>query len=189
MLPRLASLVLLAVAGSAAAQDAPAIPGTWKLNHQLSQDISAKIKEAAGSEQMAGGPSWATETWFPWGTSFKEGERVSVREFLLATVPAFESVEIQQSGDELRTIHGGSGSRIFHLSRASAGTSAISGEKVQRTARFEGGKLFLESKGKEGKLSETFNLEGPGRLAYVLRLEQKRLKDPLEARLVYDRTE
>ena len=37
-------------------------------------------------------------------------------------------------------------------------------------------------------VAAAFTLDG-GRLVYVLRLEQKRLKDPLEARLVYDRTE
>jgi hypothetical protein len=189
MLPRLAALALLASASVASAQDVSGFAGTWKLNAQLSQDIAAKIKEVAGSAQMSGGPGWATETWFPWETSFKEGERIGVREFLLATVPAFQNLEIQNSGDEVKTIHGQGGSRIFYLTRASAGTSAMSGETVKRQARLQGGQLLLESKGKEGKLNESLTLEGGSRLAYVVHLEQKRLNDPLDVRLVYDRTE
>jgi hypothetical protein len=189
MLARLAGILLLTSAGIAVAQDAPRFAGTWRLNRELSQDLADHIKAVAGSEQMAGGPkTWATETWLPWKAGFSEGDRLSVREFLLAAVPAFEAVEIELGSDEVKTVHGEAGLRIFNLKRTSAGTSAMSGETVKRQARLEGGQLLLESKGKEGDFREAFTLDG-GRLVYVLRLEQKRLKDPLEARLVYDRTE
>ena len=185
----LSGLLLLACAGAAAAQDAPGLAGTWRLNHQLSQDLADHVKAVAGSAQMSGGPqTWATETWLPWKANFSEGERLTVRDFLLAAVPAFETVEIEQGADEVRTIHGEAGARIFNLKRTSAGTSAISGETVKRQAKLEGGQLLLESKGKEGEFRESFSIE-MGRLVYVLHLEQKRLEKPLDARLVYDRTE
>jgi hypothetical protein len=191
MRARLAGLVLLSTAGAAFAQDAPGFAGTWSINRELSQDLTAQIKAVAGSDQMAGGPStWATETWLPWKAGFGEGERLSVREFLLAAVPAFDSIEIQPGAGEIKTIHGEAGSRIFYLTRTSAGTSALSGEKVTRQARLEGPRLVLESKGKEGRFDETFTLEPGGkRLVYLIRLEQKRLKKELEARLVYDRAQ
>jgi hypothetical protein len=191
MRARLVGLVLLATAGAAFAQDAPGFAGTWTINRELSQDLAAQINAVAGSAQMAGGPStWATETWLPWKAGFSEGERLSVREFLLAAVPAFDSLEIQQGAVEVKTIHGEAGSRIFYLTRASAGTSAISGEKVTRQARLQGPQLVLESKGKEGRFDETFTLEpGGNRLVYVIRLDQKRLEKKLEARLVYDRAQ
>ncbi|HET9317962.1 MAG TPA: hypothetical protein VFQ51_20375 [Vicinamibacteria bacterium] len=189
MRTRLAVLVFATAAGAAGAEDAPGLAGTWRLNRELSQDLAGHIKAVAGSAQMSGGPqTWATETWLPWKANFGENERLTVRDFLLAAVPAFESLEIEQGADEVRTVHGEAGSRRFYLTRSSAGTSAISGETVKRQARLQGGQLLLESKGKEGEFRETFSLDG-GRLVYVLHLEQKRLEKPLDARLVYDRTE
>ena len=183
MRARLAGLVLFTAAATAGAQEAPGLAGTWRLNRELSQDLAGHIKAVAGGPQ-----TWATETWLPWKANFSEGERLTVRDFALAAVPAFETVEIERGADEVRTIHGEAGSRLFYLKRTSAGTSAISGETVKRQARLEGSQLQLESKGKEGEFLETFTLEG-GRLVYVLHLEQKRLEKPLDARLVYDRTE
>lgn len=178
----------LAVPPGARSEDAPKLAGRWTLNRELSGDIVARIAEAAGSQYMSGGPSWAAETWIPWGTSFSEGERVAVREFLLATVPALQQVELEVSAQEIKTIHGESGVRIFNLTRKSAGTSAITGERVARQALWKGGQLSLESKGKEGSFTELLSLV-PGRdqLTYALRLENKLLEKPLELALVYDR--
>jgi hypothetical protein len=183
----LAATLLLFAAGSAQADDAPSFAGTWTLNHELSQDLAAKVKDAAGPGQMSGGPKWAEETWLPWGADFSEPERLGVRELLLKAVPAFDDLEIEQSGDEVKTLHGTGGSRIFHLNRASSGTSALAGKTVRRDARIQEGQLVLESKGKNSRLREVFILESPKRLVYMLTLEQERLKMPLQARLVYDR--
>jgi len=176
------------MAAVAAADDA-GFSGAWRINHELSQDLAAKIAAAAGSKSMSGGPGWArgTETWVPWGGGFSEPERVGVREYLLATIPAFDAVEIQQGADEVTTLHGEAGSRRFYLKRTSAGTSDMTGETVTRAATLEGQRLVLESRGKESKLVEVLTLETPTRLVYQIRLEQKTLKTPLEARLVYDR--
>ena len=188
MLARVTSFVLLAAA-TAVAADAPGLSGTWTLNREASQNLSEKIKASAGSEYMSGGPrTWATETWLPWKANFGENDRLTVRDFLLAAVPAFGTIEIEQGAEEVKTVHGEGGSRIFNLTRKSAGTGAIAGDKVERKARLEGGQLTLESKGKDGVFQETLALEPAGaRLVYTIRLEQKRLKAPLEARLVYDR--
>lgn len=185
---RLAAVALLFVAGTSAAQEAPVLSGAWKLNHELSEDIAAKINAVAGSQYMSGGPNWAAETWFPWGTSFSEGQRVGVREFLLATLPALQALEIEQTPQEVKTIHGEDGVRIFNLTRASAGTSGMSGEKVTRQAQWQGPQLVLDSKGKESRLAEVLTLVPERKqLTYAIRLEQKLLKAPLEASLVYDR--
>ena len=182
----LAATLLLFAAGAAAADDTPSFAGTWTLNHELSQDLAAKVKDAAGPGQMSGGPKWAEETWLPWGADFSEPERLGVRELLLKAVPAFDALEIEQSGEEVKTLHGAGGSRIFHLNRASSGT-ALAGTTVKRDARIQEGQLVLESKGKSSHLREVFILESPKRLVYMLTLEQERLKTPLQARLVYDR--
>ena len=190
MLARLTTVVLLLACGASAAEDAPDLSGAWKLNRELSDDVAAKINDAAGSQYMSGGPNWAAETWFPWGTKFSEGQRVGVREFLLATVPALQAVEIEQTAQEVKTIHGEAGVRIFNLTRASAGTSALSGERVTRQARWQGQQLALESKGKESRLAEVLTLvPARSQLTYAIRLEHKLLKMPLEVSLVYDRAE
>ena len=190
MLARLAAVFVVIATAASAAEEAPKLSGVWKLNRELSDDLAAKIDAAAGSQYMSGGPSWAAETWFPWGTSFSEGQRVGVREFLLATVPTLQAVEIEQNTREVKTIHGDTGVRIFNLTRASAGTSAMTGDKVTRQARFQGEQLVLETKGKDSTLTELLTLvPARNQLTYALRLEQKLLKMPLEASLVYDRSE
>jgi hypothetical protein len=181
------SLLLIAAAPTRA-EEPPDINGVWTLNKSLSQDIAEKIKTAAGSASMSGGVSWATETWIPWTGGFSEGQRVEMREFLLATVPALQSVEIEQTPNEIKTVHGETGVRNFNLKRASAGSSGVSGETVSRQARWQGGQLILESKGKESRLVELLTpVPTRNQLTYALRLEHKLLKAPLEVSLVYDR--
>jgi hypothetical protein len=170
------------------AADPPDLNGVWNLNASLSQDIAEKIKLAAGSASMSGSVSWATETWIPWTGGFSEGQRVEMREFLLATVPALQAVEIEQGPQEVKTVHGESGVRVFNLKRASAGSSAMTGETVSRQARWQGEQLVLESKGKESRLLELLTLVPTrNQLNYAIRLEHKLLKQPLEVSLVYDR--
>jgi hypothetical protein len=185
---RLAVLTLVIAAGVHAAE-APDYSGTWKLNAALSQDVVAKIKEAAGSATMAGNPNFAaSDTWIPWSGGGSEGARVDLREFLLGSVPALESLQIQQTAEEVKTTHGEAGVRIFNLKRASAGSSGFDGGTVSRQARWEDGKLVLESKGKDSRLLEALTLvPSRGQLTYALRFEHKLLKAPLEVSLVYDR--
>lgn len=180
--------VLLSVPSATRAEDPPPLAGKWTLNRELSQDIEARITEAAGSQYMSGGPNWAAETWIPWGTSFSEGQRIEVRAFLLATVPALARLELEISPREIKTIHGEAGVRIFNLTRKSAGTSAMTGETVARQARWQGQQLVLESKGKDGSFRELFSpVPARNQLTYALRLETKQLEKPLEVGLVYDR--
>ena len=188
MLARAAALLVL-LSVPAAAEDASSLAGSWKLNRKASDDIAEKIKAAAGKAYMSGGPSWATETWFRWGADFSEPQRISLREFLLASVPVFDAVRIEMNGSEVHTEHGEAGaSRLFNLSRESAGTSALDGQKVKRQARLKGQALELESKGKDGKLLETIS-PGPGKdqISYTIRFEQKLMKEDLALNLVYDR--
>jgi hypothetical protein len=178
----------LLACGVPVAADPPDLNGAWNLNASLSQDIAEKIKLAAGSASMSGSVSWATETWIPWTGGFSEGQRVEMREFLLATVPALQAVEIEQSPQEVKTVHGESGVRVFNLKRSSAGSSAMTGETVTRQARWQGEQLVLESKGKESRLLELLTLVPTrNQLNYAIRLEHKLLKQPLEVSLVYDR--
>jgi hypothetical protein len=184
------SAILLAALSVRAQEPSSALNGHWSLNRQLSQDMAAKIKEAAGSQYMTGsGPGWAPpETWLPIGVKFNEHERLEVRKFLLATIPVFDNLQFELTPTEIKTIHGDAGVRIFNLSRATAGTSALSGEKVMRQARWEGQKLILESKGKESRMVETITVSTEEkRISYALHFEAKILEKNLDLNLVYDR--
>lgn len=178
---------LIATPAASPGADAPNFSGVWTLNRQQSDDAAARIKEAAGSQYVAGAPSWGSETLFSW-SSFKEGARVDLRQFLLDGVPALASLEIEQTAVELRTIHGEDGVRIFNLTRATAGTSAATGEKVTRQAYWKGPQAVLESKTGKSRLDEVLTLV-PGRdqLIHAIRFQTELFKSPLELRLVYDR--
>ena len=184
----LAVAVVGLLSGGPAFADPPDLRGRWTLNEGLSGDIAEKIKAAAGSASVSGGVSWATETWFPWSGGFSEPERVQLREFLLATLPVFQAVEIEQTAEEVKTIHGESGVRVFYLTRKSSGTSAADGQTVTRQARWQGSDLVLESKGKESHLLEVLTFV-PTRnlLTYSVKFEHKLFKSPLELNLAYDR--
>jgi hypothetical protein len=80
-----------------AAESSPNLSGAWKLNHQLSDDAAAKVKEAAGSEYIQGGPSWRRRRGFPWGRKFDEDERVLLRDVLLGAVRGLERIEVEQT--------------------------------------------------------------------------------------------
>ncbi len=165
----------------------PDFNGQWRLNREASDDVAAKVKEAAGSQYVSGAKGFGSFTIFPW-TSFSEGQRVLLRDVLLAGVGAFDRLEIEQAGDEVKTIHGEDGLRIFNLKRASAGTSVMTGEKVKREARWQGEQLVLESS--SGKLSTVEVLTRyPERdqVIEVFRIEMDLLERPLELKLVYDR--
>ena len=186
----LVGAALLFVAVAAQAQDPTVLKGRWSLNRELSQDIEAKIKDAAGSQYMTGsGPGWAPpETWLPLGVKFNENERLEVRKFLLAAVPSLGDLEFEVSPLEIKTTHGEAAVRIFNLTRASAGSSGLSGEKVMRQARWQGKQLVLESKGKDSHLTETITLATEEkRITYALHFEAKLLEKPLDLNLVYDR--
>ena len=184
----LATALLLSAAATRG-EDPPALAGQWVMNRELSGDIEARIKEAAGSQYMAGGGSWAADSWIPWGgTKFGETERVEVRQFLLASVPGLQRLEIEVSPTEVKTIHGEEGVRIFNLTRTSAGTSVITGEKVARHARWQGQQLVLESKGKDSLLTEMITaVPTRKQITYALRFEAKLLEKPLELSMAYDR--
>ena len=180
--------LLLLCADTTRAAGPPDFSGTWKLNHGLSDDAAAKVKEAAGSAYVQGGPSWAAETVLPWGRKFDEDERVSLRDLLLAALRGLERMEVEQTPSEIKMIHGQDALRVFYLTRTGAGTNILTGEKVKRSARWKGDQLLLESAGEKSTAREVLSLV-PARNQVIdaLHLKMDLLKHPIDLRLVYDR--
>jgi 3-deoxy-D-manno-octulosonate 8-phosphate phosphatase KdsC-like HAD superfamily phosphatase len=99
-----------------------------------------------------------------------------------------ERIEVDQTPSEIKTIHGQDGVRVFHLTRAAAGTNLVTGEKVKRSAHWKGDQLVLESTGGKGKAREVLSLvPARNQLIHALHLEMDLLKRPIDLRLVYDR--
>jgi hypothetical protein len=179
--------VLLCATASRAAQHD--FSGMWKLNHELSEDAAPKIQDAAGSRDVQGRPTWAAETILPWGRGFNEDERVQLRDVLLGAVRALETLEVDQTASEFKTIHGDAGVRIFYLHRTGTGAGLLTGETVKRHAQWKDDALVLESKSGETKVDETFTLEKPDQLVHTLHVEMDLLEHPFDLRLVYDRAD
>jgi hypothetical protein len=180
--------LVLAAAQTSGAAEPPRLAGTWKLNRDLSENVEEKIKYAAGSEYMQGRPGIGAETILPWGRKFSEGKRVLLREALLEAVQILETVEIEQTPTEIKTIHGDAGVRIFRFARKSSGTSMLSEETVTRHAEWRDNRLLLASEGDKTKSHEALALDADGRqLTYGLKIEMDLLKHPIELGLVYDR--
>lgn len=169
------------------AQTAPDFSGSWKINRSLSDDAKAKVAEVAGPETIAGGDRTLGWNAFLPRDYGKGVDRVNVREFLMKAISGLEEFEIEQSADEVKTIHGDEGVRIFNLKRASSGTGA-GGVTVTRRTRWQGEQLVLESESGEAKLTEVLTLvPSRNQLIHALRYEAKLFKKPLELRLVYDK--
>jgi hypothetical protein len=185
----IAAVLFLFLPWSARGSEPPDLSGAWKLNHELSEDAEPRVKEAAGSQYMQGGRStWSGETVLPWGRKFSENERVQLREVLLGVVQELETLELEQTPAELKTIHGEAGVRIFYFGRQGSGASLVTDATVKRRAHWKGEQLFLESESGKMKVQETFALTpARDRLVHTLHVEMDLLKHDFDLRLVYDR--
>jgi hypothetical protein len=181
----LALLLLGPVRG--AAQEAPSFAGRWVLNHALSDEAAAKVKEAAGPDVMTGAHTVGGITFLPHSSQKSEVDRVNLRQFLLDTAASLEQVQIEQTSDEVKTIHGEDSVRIFNLKRESTGANEL-GVKLTRRAYWKGEQLVLESTSGKTKLLEVLTLV-PGRdqLVHAMHYEAELFKKPLDIRSVYDR--
>ena len=185
---RFALIALVLAPAIAAGQSAPPdVSGTWVLDRASSDDIEAKVKDAAGSQYVQGAKSWGSETLLPWGSD-TEDERVLLRDLLLRGLGVLERMEIEQTASELRTIHGEDGLRVFYLQRAGTGTSVFTGQKLTRQVKWKGNQVFLDAKSGKTKVKEVLTLESKDRLVHELRAEMGLLERPLVLRLVYLRS-
>ena len=184
--PMAATLSLL-IPAAVHSQGTPDFSGSWKINRPLSDDAKAKVAEVAGPDTVAGGGrtlGWNAFLPRDYGSGV---DRVNVRELLMKAISGLEEFEIEQTADEVKTIHGDEGVRIFNLKRPSSGTGG-GGVKLTRSTRWQGEQLVLESESGEAKLIELLTLvPSRNQLIDALHYEAKVLKKPLELKLMYDK--
>lgn len=161
----------VALAGAAVAAGPPDIGGDWTLNHELSQDLAAKIALATGGNRADSDP-----------------ELGRLRDQLLLLAKRGETLEIEQAEGQVQMAYANDDVRIFYPGREHT-RQLPGGGKIRAVPRWDGDTLVIEQALPEGaKGIETYSLQaGGGQLAVLLRLEAKRLHEPLTARLVYDR--
>lgn len=151
-----------------------ALAGRWTLNRSLSDDVEAKALEAVG-----GGKSV--------GQGAEESGRLELRKVILGILPALETLEIEQTAGDIKLVDADDNVRIFYFGREHVREGRL-GSKLRCTTEWKGEQLVVTETSDERKLTELLTAVPARRqLLHVVRLEDKRLKAPLEVRLAYDR--
>ena len=182
-----AALLLWLTTGYVAAQEKTDFSGLWQLNHELSDNVQAKIEAAAGPEQLKGSSGISV---LPRAGNAKEVDRVRVRQFLIDRMGAFETEEIEQDPSEIKLVHGEDNVRIFYFGREHVRNDAL-GNKLKCRSRWMDQQLVIEEESETGtRITDLLTLV-PARhqLIHALRVEASILKEPLELRLVYDQSQ
>ncbi len=170
----LTAILLLAGGAFAAAQaPPPRFAGEWRLNRSLSDDVEAKALEAVGGGKTV-------------GQSSEEGARVELRKVILGILPALGEIEIEQSPAEIKLIDAEDNVRIFYFGREHVREGRL-GKKLRCTSEWKGEQLVVTEVAEKSRLTEILTaVKDRKQLLHVIRLEDGRLKTPLEVRLVYD---
>jgi hypothetical protein len=181
-----AALGLAALSFPALAADPPDFSGSWRLDRTRSDDVKARVEEAAGSAQASGGTSPLTILPVP-GTKASV-ERVEMREAMLKLVDQLDRLEIEHHPTEIKLFHGDEIARTFYFGREHVREDFM-GRKLKCRSKWKGGQLTLEEDGDKGRRRlETLTLvPAAGLLIEAVRWEDGLLKKPLEVRLVYVR--
>lgn len=179
--------LFLAVAWAATAATAAAadLSGRWRMDPARSDNAAAQIEAAAGSANVSGYGS--NDIHFGGGGRARsEVERVELRAWLLDLAKRTEGFEIELKPTEVTVVHGEAGVRNFYFGRKSV-RNAEDGQRLEVEARWDGPRLVLNQKGKNGlQVIETYELlPGDKEMRWTATVESKRLKKPLEMKRVY----
>jgi hypothetical protein len=166
------ALVVLVTLGAAHAAEPPDLSGNWSLNPKLSQNLVEKIKIATGADQALSKP-----------------ELGRMRDELMELARRGETLEIEQGKDQVQMAYANDDVRIFYPGREHTRERGSMG-KIKVLPHWEGDSLVIQQELPGGAKSvETYTLQEEGRqMAVMLKLEGKPLKEPLLARIVYDRS-
>jgi hypothetical protein len=181
------ALAALALSATAAQAGPPDFSGAWRLDPKRSDDVRARVEQAAGPDQVkAGGATGLTI--LPESGTRSEVERVELRRWMLALAEAVARLEIEQSPEEIKLYLGEESGRIFYFGREHVRQDSL-GRKLKCRTRWQGEQLVLEEEGeKRHRLVEVFTLvPSLDQLIHALHFENALLEHPLDVRLVYQR--
>lgn len=161
----------------------PNFTGSWQLNRQLSDDPQKKMKEAMGGASGALGRVMGGMR----GGGGKANDRMKNSSMMSG------SMKIVHNDPELRITtdnENGASKTIYTDGRPVRDTRQIRDKEVntETTARWQGSQLVVTTQMNQGgKRTATYRLaEDARQLIVSLRIENPRLSQPIEMRLVYD---
>jgi hypothetical protein len=166
-----ATALAIGLMGTALRAEPPDLGGDWRLNPELSQDLVGKIKAATTGYETG-----------------RDGELRRLRDDLLRLAERGETVEIRQGKGEVQMAYADDDVRIFYPGREHTRERPGVG-RIKVVPRWDRDALVIEQALPGGARSvETFSLMDEGRrMSVMMTLESKPLKEPLTARIVYDR--
>jgi hypothetical protein len=169
----------------AAAAAPPDFSGSWTLERTRSDDLKARIEEAAGPAEVEGGGT-SPLTILPKSGTRATVERVELREWLLGVAAQLDHLDVEQSAAEIKLFHGEDIARTFYFGRESTRQDG-QGNKLKCRTSWKGEQLVLEETGEKGRrIVEMLTLvPSASLLIQTIRFEDGLLKKPLELRLVY----
>jgi hypothetical protein len=178
MLVRAVLAAALGLSALAAVAEAPpaSLAGRWTLNPKLSDDVEAKALEAVGGGKTV-------------GKAAEEVDRLELRKAILGMLPALATLEIDQSPTQVKLVDADDEVRIFYFGREHVREGRL-GRKLRCSSEWKGVQLVVTEVADDAKLTEILTAVPSRRqILHVVRLEDKRLRAPLEVRLVYDAAE
>jgi hypothetical protein len=172
----LAALGLFVLATSSAAL--PDLSGTWSLVPKRSDDVRGRIIDAAGIG-------------YTQGDVRKGAPRAWIHDWLMAQAeqPEARVLTIEQSPAEFKT-GVADDLRLYYFARE-AKRQGPEGSLRSASVRWQGEQVVVQERADKGsgRLEEVYTLQPDGRTLVVdFRLEHKALRQPLELRLVFEKT-
>ena len=164
------------VASAAAAT--PDLSGSWTFVPKRSDDVRAKIVDAAGIA-------------YTQGDIKKDAPRAWIREWLIAQAaqPDAHILTVEQSPAEFKT---GMGDEVHNYYFGRDTTRQGPGGGLRKaTVRWQGEQIVVQERAEKGsgRIDEVYTLLPDGRtLVVAWRLEHKSLRQPLELKLVFEKT-
>jgi hypothetical protein len=183
----------------------PSLSGTWKINHDESDDPREKIRAAIQDREQNGSPggmggggmgSGGIGMGIPGigggrhgGVQGSGSEEQHAR--LRHLIRAPEQVSIAQKGPEVDLTDSENHVRALFTDGRKLDKPKRDSPQVQVKAHWDHETLVSEEKGPDGeKISHTYEITNEGKqLADTLTLETKRLNTPIIIRSVYDKSE
>jgi len=175
------SLVLAFLAPSvvSAAEGKPDLSGTWTFVQQRSDDLSQKVAESVGPASTVG--SDKSEQVRVWIRSWLEGLREDPKNRVLTIVQT--PTEFKSGlGDEVN---------IYYFGRE-ATSQGPGGGNNRVTVAWQGSQIVTEERQPKGKgrIKTVYTLQPGGRSLRVdWHLEHDSMKQPLDVRMAFDRTD